>query len=294
MRLGQGVKEAGVPGTGGAGPAPGHDRSASQGEVLVGDNQLRVDLQLEAQARAGWTGAVGAVEGEGARLYLAQADAAVDAREAFGEEQLCTVDHRDLNDAAAQIDGLLDGVGEPVDVCIGVHHQTVNHDLYGVPLLSIKDNVFREVPYLAVNTHPDVAGVAGLLKDVLVLPLAMDNQRSHDHDAAVLGQVHDGVHYLLNGLPLHRSAALVAVGSARAGVEEAQVVVNLSDGAHGGARVVRDALLVDGYSGGEALDVLHVRLLHAAQELARVGGEGLHVAALPLGVYGVEGQGAFA
>ena len=54
------------------------------------------------------------------------------------------------------------------------------------------------------------------------------------------------------------------------------------------------SLLVDGDGGGEALDVVHVGLVHAAQELAGVGGQGLHVPSLTFGVNGVEGQGAFA
>ena len=54
------------------------------------------------------------------------------------------------------------------------------------------------------------------------------------------------------------------------------------------------ALLVDGDGRAEALDVVDVGLLHAAEELAGVGGEGLDVAALALGVDGVEGQGALA
>ena len=77
-------------------------------------------------------------------------------------------------------------------------------------------------------------------------------------------------------------------------VEEAQVVVDFGDGADGGAGVVGDALLVDGDGGRQALDVVHIRLFHEAEELAGVGGEGLNVAALTLGVDGVKGEGALA
>ena len=45
---------------------------------------------------------------------------------------------------------------------------------------------------------------------------------------------------------------------------------------------------------GEALNVVDLRLVHAAEELARVGGQRLDVPALTLGVYGVEGQRALA
>jgi MFS family permease len=54
---------------------------------------------------------------------------------------------------------------------------------------------------------------------------------------------------------------------------------------------VRGRLLLDGNGRRQPLDVVHVGLFHHRQELPRVGGQGLHVAALALGVEaGVEGQ----
>jgi hypothetical protein len=41
---------------------------------------------------------------------------------------------------------------------------------------------------------------------------------------------------------------------------------------------------------GESLDEVDVGLLHLAEELARIGGEGLHIASLPLRVDRVEGE----
>jgi hypothetical protein len=43
-------------------------------------------------------------------------------------------------------------------------------------------------------------------------------------------------------------------------------------------------------AGRDAVDIVHVGLFHALQELARVGRKRFHVAPLPLGVDGVEGQ----
>lgn len=43
-------------------------------------------------------------------------------------------------------------------------------------------------------------------------------------------------------------------------------------------------------AGGDALDVVALGLAHASQELACIAAEALHIAALPLGVEGVEGQ----
>ena len=81
---------------------------------------------------------------------------------------------------------------------------------------------------------------------------------------------------------------------ADAGVEEAQVVVDLGDRPDGRARVAGGRLLVDGDGRREALDEVDVGLVHLAQELAGVGRERLDVAALALGVDGVEGQGGLA
>ena len=81
-----------------------------------------------------------------------------------------------------------------------------------------------------------------------------------------------------------------AVDRAAAGVEQAQVVVNLGGRGDGGARVARGVLLLDGDGRSEAVDLVHVGLFDALQKLAGVGGERLDVAPLPLGVDGVEGQ----
>ena len=84
------------------------------------------------------------------------------------------------------------------------------------------------------------------------------------------------------------AAAAVAVLLADARVEDAQVVVDLGDRADRRARVVARRLLLDGDGRREAADVVVLRLLQLPEELARVGGERLDVAALALGVERVE------
>ena len=72
--------------------------------------------------------------------------------------------------------------------------------------------------------------------------------------------------------------------------QQLDVVVELGHGPDRGPRRAHRVGLVDGDGRRDALDALHLRAVHAVQELAGVGGEGLHVAALALGVDGVEGQ----
>ena len=94
--------------------------------------------------------------------------------------------------------------------------------------------------------------------------------------------------------PGDRLAAVVAVGLADPRPEQAQVVVDLGDGADRRARVARGRLLVDRDRRREPLDRVDVGLLHLAQELARVGRQRLDVAALALGVDRVEGEARLA
>ena len=94
-----------------------------------------------------------------------------------------------------------------------------------------------------------------------------------DQQAAAFGHVHDAVDDLRGRLLGDRLAAVGAVGLADAGVEQAQVVVDLGHGADGRARVAARPLLVDRDGRAEPFDLVDVGFLHQAQELAGVGGE---------------------
>ena len=64
-------------------------------------------------------------------------------------------------------------------------------------------------------------------------------------------------------------------------------------GAHSGPGVFAGGFLVDGDSGAEALDIVHVRFVHLAQKHPGVGRKALHIPSLALGVDRVEGQRGF-
>ena len=147
---------------------------------------------------------------------------------------------------------------------------------------------------LAVHADAHEALPAGGLEDALALRLAVLDERAEDEDARAVRQGPDAVHDLLHAHARDLAAAARAVRVADAREEQAQVVVDLRHRADRGTRVAAGALLVDGDGRREPLDVVDVRLLHLAQELAGVGGEALHVAALALRVDGVEGQAGLA
>ena len=148
---------------------------------------------------------------------------------------------------------------------------------------------------LAADAHAHEALGLQLLEEFQMLALAVLHDGRQDHQPGVLGQGHDGVHHLRDGLGLQALVRVVrTVGGAGAGEQQPQVVVDLGDGAHRRARVVAGGLLLDGDGGRQALDQVDIRLFHQLQELPGVGRERLHVPALPFGVQGVEGQGRLA
>ena len=145
----------------------------------------------------------------------------------------------------------------------------------------------------AVDPHPGETIGLQLLQLLAILPLAPAHDRCQHQQPGLLRQGQHPIDHLLDGLGGDRLVALRAVHLPGAGKQHPQVVVNLGDGTDRGTGILRSGLLLDGNRRGEPFDTLDIRLVHLLQELAGIGGEALHVAALPLGVNGVEGEGRF-
>ena len=150
-----------------------------------------------------------------------------------------------------------------------------------------------DVDHLAVDPDADEALAPGAVEDPVALGLAVLDERAEDEQAGPLGQREHLVDDLLDRLALDRMA-VGAVRDADPREQQPQVVVDLGDGPDGRARVARRALLVDRDGRRQPVDLVDVRLLHLAEELAGVGAQALDVAALALGVDGVEGEARLA
>ena len=171
-----------------------------------------------------------------------------------------------------------------------LHHEPVDDDVDRVLELLVERGRLLEQVLLAVDLDAREALVAELLEQVAELALAVAHDRRVDREARALGQREDLLDDRVDRLPGDRPPADRAVRPPDARVEQAQVVVDLGDGADGRARVARGRLLVDRDRRREALDRVDVGLLHHLQELPRVGAQALDVAALALGVDRVEGK----
>ena len=169
----------------------------------------------------------------------------------------------------------------------------VDDDLDGVPLVLVELGDVPDVEHLPVDADADVALPPGAFDDAVALGLAVLDERTEDEQPGALRQGEDLVDDLLHGLALD-GVPVGAVRDADPGEQQAQVVVDLGDGADRGARVARRPLLVDRDRRGEPVDLVDVGLLHLPEELAGVGAQALDVAPLALGVDGVEGEAALA
>ena len=112
-------------------------------------------------------------------------------------------------------------------------YQPVNDGLNGVHLVAIQLNLLVHITHFTIDPHPHVAHLADVLKDSLVLPFAIPDEGSQDHDAAAIRPLQDGVHDLLPGLLVNFAATLMAMRPSDAGVEQTQIVIDLRHRAHG-------------------------------------------------------------
>ena len=98
----------------------------------------------------------------------------------------------------------------------------------------------------------------------------------------------------VDGVTFHFLSAIGTVSPPDASEEQTQVVINLSGGGYGRARIPRGILLLNGDSRGDAFDGIDVRLLDTLEELAGVGRKRLDIPALAFGIDGVKGEGRLA
>ena len=260
----------------------------------VRNDQIRVDLHLHAEAGAGGTGAERAVEGEGARGELLHGYAAVRTGQVLREEHFVFAradigDHR----AAGKRERSFQRVRQAA-LDVRAQDQAIDHDLDAVLFLLIQRRHVAHVVDFAVHAHAYESLLGDALEhlDMLAL-LGADHGREQLH-ARALGQGQHLIDHLIHTLLADFAAALGAMGHAHARIKQAQIVVDFRHRAHGGAGIFAGGLLVDGNRGGETVDGIAVRLFHLAQELARIGGEGLHIPALALGIERVKGERRFA
>ena len=197
-----------------------------------------------------------------------------------------------IGDAVGQFQRRFQAVGQACLQPFADHH-AVDHDLDVVLELLVQVRRFVDVVQLAV----DADALKPLLREggdfLFVFALAATHDRGQQVQPRARLHGHDAVDHFRHGLAFDRQARGRRMGDADPREQQAHVIVDFRDRADGGARVARRRLLFDGNGGAEPVDMVDVGLLHQFQELARIGGQAFHIAALALGIDGVEGEGRF-
>ncbi len=271
---------------------PAADCAIGQTQFRMADDLGRVEELLDAEPVAGRAGPCRVVEREQPRFQLRDAVAADRAGEGGGEGdrfRVRLVHGRDAHDAAGELERGLDGLGQ-AQLQIAADAEAVDHDLDVVLLLEVQRWRVVQLVQIAVDARAHETLGIQFAEQVVVLALARRDHRRQQHQLLALGPGQDLIDHLADGLGIQRLAVFGAMRGADPGEQQAQIVVDLGDGADGGARVVRGGLLLDGDGRRQALDMVHVRLVHHRQELPRIGRQGLHIAPLALGIDGIEGQ----
>src|SRR5690606_1005528 len=195
----------------------------------------------------------------------------------------------DVHESLCQSQRGFHRIGEARTI-VCANHKAI-HDYGDVMILpAVELRRIRELDDLAVHHGSYEALLAYGLEQFAELTLSAPHERCKDLDSLAFRPVEYDISDLRSTLPCDGPAAIGAVRCAGACVEEAQVIVDFGYGAHGGARVVAGALLLNGDCGRQPFDDVHVGLLHQPEELSCVGAERLHVPSLALGVDGVEGE----
>ena len=207
-------------------------------------------------------------------------------------------DDREL--AAPEPQGGLDGLEEPRLIIRRELDAVLDHAHQGRQALDLR----RLIGAMGGAVEPDaqVTLRAEELEEIRRLGLGRHRHgEGYEHrgrlGVLLFGRL-DGFQHLrgdrAGGLDTDFAAALRAKGLGQPGHQDFEVIVDLGDGAHGRAGGLDVVGLLDGDGGGDAVNGVDLRLVHAVHELPGVGAESLDVAALALGVDGIEGEAGLA
>ena len=155
-----------------------------------------------------------------------------------------TIDHVDQGEPVRQPEGRLEGLGEPALHSL-LAHQSIDDDLDRVLEVPVELDVLREVPDVAVDPGPAETVLGQVLEQLLVFAFTTPDDRRQHLKPGALRQFENLIDDLLRRLARHRASVVGTVRYADPGVQQPQVVGDLSDRPDGGSRIPGRGLLVD-------------------------------------------------
>lgn len=263
----------------------------------LGDNQVRVYGEFDPQPVAVGAHSVRIVKAEKRGTEFKKDNVAMGTFIVLAEQDLLTALQVNNHTAVSSFEGGFNRVSETlaelcqqISVTIG-NNKPVNNKFDGMG-----PGFFQEwhgltclqLDHFSINKGVGVAVAKGLFQQIGVCSLAITHNGSQQLKTDAGNQGRELIGNLKRGLWLHGSTALGTMTHADVGEKHAQVVIYLSNGAHGGAWISAYSLLLGGNSRIKPEDVIHLRLFHLIQESTGKSREALHVATLAFGVECIE------
>ena len=247
--------------------------NAPVGKAFVGVRhyQSLVKLHMHAKAGAVRAGTEGIIEGKQTRFNRRQTDAAVIAGKVLAEKLRCRcfAQRCHLSKAIGQLQRRFYGIRQTLPDAF-THCQAVDNYGKAVLFIFLQAYILIQCAYLAIDEHTHIACTPHIVEHTHMLTLAPAHQRRHHHKTTSLRQLQHLVDNLLHALLLDELAAFRAVRFTCAREQKTQVIVYFRDRTYGRTRITARCLLVDGNCRAQAFDVVHIRLVHLSQELARI------------------------
>ena len=264
---------------------------------MVRNDKLLVEMAADTKAVTSRAGTERVVEGKEPRLDFVDCETRLRTGE-IGREHgpLAAVRIVGIGKTICQRQRGFEGVGEAGRqfVRVTLDDKPVDDKLDVVLALLVEFGCGVEVIDLAVDPDPAESLAVVIGKFLAIFALATANHRGKKIEPRAVIHAKQDVDHLADGLAADGKAGGRRVGDTDSRPQKTHVVINLGDGADGGARVAGRRFLLDRNCRRQPFDQIDVGLLHHFQKLARIGRKRFDIAALALGIDRVEGKRGFA
>ena len=225
---------------------PAANRTFGQAGFGVKDHAALIEKLGHAQTVTATAGARRIVEGEQPRLQFINGMAATWTGIAGREQRLLPVALHggDGRNPIGQLQCRFERFRQP-QLEVIADFKTVHHHIDTVFFLLVEGGDVIQVHHNAIDPHAYKTGSPHLLKYVKMLAFSIAHHRGEQHELAALGQRQHRIHHLRHGLRLQRHAVGWAARIPDPGEQQAQIVVDLGNGAHRGSGVMGGRFLLD-------------------------------------------------
>ena len=274
--------------------APAGDGAFVDRLALVGNDQIFVDPDDLAVALAARTGAQRVIETEQMFGGLLESDAVgLEAR----RELFDALVGQDAANAVAVSQSAGYGVAQPRrELLVAAYAQPVDYrrQFVGAGIGGECGQRFLDETGFAVYVNA-LNALSHQQRQLFDDPLSLrDDERCGDDRFGSFAERKDVTGHVVDAVTLHLASRYGREGVADTCEEQFQIIVYFGRGADRRPRVAGVDLLLDGDGWRDARDQVDVGFVDLAQKLSGISRQTFHIATLPLGEDGVEGQRRFA